>query len=253
MTSANGDADTPSADLLGSRVRAARTARGMSLRDLARRVGVSPSFVSQLENNKVNASVGTLYKLVNALEVSLDDLMSPLPDPSPDPGPARVDRAPRTSVADLDALPPMAWDPEEPVWPRVQRNVQRGTSRAQIRFPGVTWERLTREADPFVDFLHVTYDEGSASCPEDDMMRHGGREYGFVLEGRLDVQVGFETHTLEPGDSITFDAMTPHRLSNPHESVCRAIWFVVARRNDERSAALDEPSPQVTHLPALQD
>jgi mannose-6-phosphate isomerase-like protein (cupin superfamily) len=114
---------------------------------------------------------------------------------------------------------------------------------------GVAWERLTHDDDPYVDFLHVEYGPGSASCPPDDMVRHGGREYGHVVSGRLDVQVGFETHRLGPGDSIHFDSTTPHRLSNPYDEPCTAVWFVLARRDDERVTAA-RPST-TAHLPGL--
>lgn len=250
------DEATPGSPM-GTQIRAARVAQGMTLRELARRIGVSPSFVSQLERNKVNASVGTLYALVNALGMSLDELMTSAADVPPDEpetpprATARPAPAERTPAAALDTFPTLAWDPETERWPRVDHPVQRSGSRARIRFPGVVWERLTQDADPFIDFLHVEYAPGSASCPDDEMMRHGGHEYGYVLSGRLDVQVGFDTHSLEPGDAITFDSMTPHRLSNPFEESCQAIWFVVARRSDDRSADLVEPSPGVTHLPSI--
>ena len=54
-----------------------------------------------------------------------------------------------------------------------------------------------------------------------------------------------------PGDAITFDSMTPHRLSNPFEESCQAVWFVVARRSDDRSTDVVEPSASVTHLPSI--
>jgi uncharacterized cupin superfamily protein len=111
------------------------------------------------------------------------------------------------------------------------------------------WERLTPD-DPLVDFLHVEYGPGSASCPSDDMVRHGGREYGVIVTGRLEVQVGFETYSLEPGDSIHFDSSTPHRLSNRHEEPCTAVWFVLARRDDSRVAPTATPSAWA-HLPGL--
>jgi len=255
------DVATTTGSPIGTQIRKARIAQGMTLRELARRINVSPSFVSQLERNKVNASVGTLYNLVNALGMSLDELMTSAADaPSGEettpaaPVPAPVAPAvatDRTPASALDQFPVLAWDPEAERWPRVDHPVQRSGSRARIRFPGVIWERLTQDADPFVDFLHVEYAPGSASCPEDEMMRHGGREYGYILSGRLDVQVGFDTHVLEPGDAITFDSMTPHRLSNPFDESCQAIWFVVARRSDDRSVDLVDPSPSVTHLPSI--
>jgi len=80
-----------------------------------------------------------------------------------------------------------------------------------------------------VDFLHVVYDVGGASAPEERMMRHRGREYGVVLFGRLCVQLGFERHDLGPGDSIAFDSTQPHRLWNVGDEPVDAVWFVVGR------------------------
>jgi transcriptional regulator with XRE-family HTH domain/mannose-6-phosphate isomerase-like protein (cupin superfamily) len=276
MTTSSTDPDrTPPQPLLagpavGARIRAARTGAGLTLRELARRVGVSPSFISQLENDKVNASVGTLYALVTCLGLSLDELMTEVegeeaapaadtaaPEHPKQPEPPATDAAVvelpagTTQAASLDHFPTLDWDPESERWPLVTHPVQRAGSRARITFPGVVWERLTHDADPHVDFLNVEYAPGSSSCPDDDMMRHGGHEYGVIVAGRLDVQVGFDTYTLEPGDAITFDSMTPHRLSNPFEEPCQAIWVVVARRADDRAAGLSQPSANVTHLPSL--
>jgi transcriptional regulator with XRE-family HTH domain len=207
---------------LGQSIRAARERRGLSLRELARRVSVSPSFVSQIELGKANPSVGTLYSLVSVLGTTLDDLIGEQPG---DGGPELVDAA-------LD-------EGEEGSWSRVDEPVQPAGGRKRVEMSGVVWERLTHDHDPYVDFLHVEYAPGSSSCASDQMMRHGGREYGHVLRGRLDIQVGFETHALGPGDSIHFDSMTPHRLSNPYDEPCTAVWFVLARRDDDRISGLE--------------
>ena len=80
-----------------------------------------------------------------------------------------------------------------------------------------------------VDFLHVVYDVGGASAPQERSMRHAGREYGFVLSGRLCVQLGFERHELGPGESIAFDSTQPHRLWNADTEPVHGVWFVVGR------------------------
>jgi mannose-6-phosphate isomerase-like protein (cupin superfamily) len=134
-------------------------------------------------------------------------------------------------------------------WSRIGVPVQRAKGRPTINLTGVTWERLTHDDDPFVDFLYVTYQPGSASCSEDDMMRHGGREYGHVISGRIDVRVGFEVHRLGAGDSIHFDSTAPHRLSNPYAEPCVAIWVVVGRRGDSRVNVA--ANPDSNHLPGL--
>jgi len=212
---------------LGAAIRAAREDRGLSLREVARRVGVSPSFVSQVETGKANPSVGTLYSLVGVLGTSLDDLIGKAgqngmsggdPGPAPEPVP---EPAPQQSAAG---------------WPPVDAPLQSATGRKRLQMTGVVWERLTHDHDPFVDFLHVEYAPGSESCAPDELMRHGGREYGHVLSGRLEVQIAFETYAVGPGDSIHFDSTTPHRLSNPYDEPCTAIWFVIARSADDRPA-----------------
>src|SRR5438874_9341240 len=62
------------ASKIGARLRAERERRGMSLRELARRVGVSPSLVSQIELDRVNPSVSTLYALVTELGLTMSDV-----------------------------------------------------------------------------------------------------------------------------------------------------------------------------------
>ena len=92
----------------------------------------------------------------------------------------------------------------------------------------MTWERLTPTSEPGTEFLYVTYDVGGASSV-DGFQRHSGHEWGYVLDGTLDVRIGFDDFVLRPGDAISFDSTTPHRLSNSGTTPVRAIWFVSGR------------------------
>ncbi len=195
---------------LGVRLRAARERSGVSLRELARRVGVSPSLVSQIERGSVKPSVGTLYAMANELGQVLDELFR-------DRAPASADR--RRGPASAAAAGPM----------------QPHDSRETIRLAsGVRWERLTAAPDKEVEFLRVVYDAGSASCDEDALMRHGGTEYAYLISGRLGVRIGFEEYRLGPGDSISFDAQSPHRLWAIGKQPAVAIWVIVNRHGDKR-------------------
>jgi mannose-6-phosphate isomerase-like protein (cupin superfamily) len=99
---------------------------------------------------------------------------------------------------------------------------------------GVKWEQLTADTEEGVDFLHAIYEVGGASTPDESLMRHHGREYGYVVKGRMGIQLGFEVYELEPGDSIAFDSTEPHRLFNLGDETVHAIWFVVGRGADDR-------------------
>ncbi len=108
---------------------------------------------------------------------------------------------------------------------------------------GVRWERLTHERDPDVEFLYVVYPVGAASCPEDALMTHGGREYGYVTSGTLGVQVGFEVYELGPGGSIAFDSSSPHRLWAVGDEPVHAIWVVIGREADPRTTTASAAAP----------
>lgn len=79
------------------------------------------------------------------------------------------------------------------------------------------------------EFMEVTYGVGGGSATEDHAIRHSGREFSVILEGRLSVQIGFEQYVLEPGDSMAFDSTIPHRFWNAGRVPVRAIWFVQDR------------------------
>src|SRR3954462_1764634 len=61
---------------IGDRLRAERQRKGLTVREIARRVGVSPSLISQIERDKVNPSVSTLWGLVTVLGLQMGDLFS---------------------------------------------------------------------------------------------------------------------------------------------------------------------------------
>lgn len=206
---------------VGKRLRAAREKASLSLRELARRVGVSPSFMSQVELGRTAPSVGTLYAIARELGVSLDTVMAA--GRGQDIGARPTQRNGSTAAATLENV---SRRPEIGTLP----GLQRADERPDLYLAGVRWERLTPDDDPKVEFLRVTYPPGTESCPPDSLMNHGGHEYLHVLTGQLEVQVGFARQVLHPGDSLHFDSTIPHRLSNPHDEDCIVIWFVVGRQ-----------------------
>jgi transcriptional regulator with XRE-family HTH domain len=196
------------------RLRAARIEADLSLRELGRRVGVSASMLSQIENGRAQPSVATLYALVSCLNVSLDELLGGAP--------ARRDRPPVPVIGSADRA-------------------------ILVMDSGVTWERLTAEPDPLVDALLVTYPPGSRSSSGGGLMSHSGREYGFLLSGRLTVQLGFETFTLEPGSSVSFDSAIPHAYVNDYAEAAQGVWHVVGR--NASGTSMTEAAPQQAAAP----
>jgi transcriptional regulator with XRE-family HTH domain len=217
---ASGPAATPALDL-GARLRAERLRQGISLREMARRVGVSASALSQIETGKAQPSVSKLFDIVNLLETSLDGLLAG--DAAKAPG----GRAPAPDghgggAADVDH----GYETEG--FFSFQRSGEHEVLELES---GVHWRRLTAGSLPGIEFLHVSYAPGACSSRDGAFMRHAGQEFGYVLSGRLVVDVGFDSYQLGPGDSISFPAPTPHRLSNPGTEPTTAVWCVLGRHS----------------------
>jgi transcriptional regulator with XRE-family HTH domain len=195
---------------IGPRLRQARERKNMSVRGLARYVGVSPSLVSQIERGRVMPSVGTLYSIANELGLVVDDLFGGIQTKS---------KARERSDVAAELTDP----------------VLHAEQRKSIRLAdGVRWERLTPAPDREVEFLLVVYDVGAESCPKDALIRHGGNEYAYMIRGQLGIKIGFEEFELGPGDSIAFDAQMPHRLWTIGKEPAEALWVVLNRHGDNR-------------------
>lgn len=212
-------------DRVGGRVAAFRKERDLKVSQLARAVGVSPSLISQIERSQSQPSVSTLFALAEALDVPVDaffakdDAIVPRDDGAPDQAP----NGQSTSVGEAG--------PEA-------RYVVRHSMRDAIDIEGgVRWERLTPQTLPHIDFLELVYQPGSQSHSE--LYRHPGAEMVLVLTGRLDIFVGFERYSLEPGDSIHFPSTLPHRYVNPSDEVARAVTVIV--HDGERTSHPDSP------------
>jgi len=184
-------------EALGRVLRRAREASGIGVREMAGRLGCSPSHVSQVERGVTSPSVHTLFSMVKELDLSLDDLLA-----------AATSDAPSQNTADIGP------------WPG---RIVRAADRRGISLPGgVKWEMLIPAIEDGFEFVEYVYEVGGHDG--DDFFRRNGWEYGLVLEGRLGGAIGFAEFDLEAGDSIAFDSSAPHRFWNSGDVPARAVW-----------------------------
>lgn len=261
---------------LGGRLKRARQKSGLALREVARQLGVSASFVSQMENGKSTPSVATLYSMAQLLDVSIDELFSgeqvdavgdhnptphdpstrnaPAPDGSAHDGLAHGGSAHGGSAheglahgasaygawavapgaADAGVTEPIsrstlgspadAWLRDQ-VRPRISVTRPGGRKRLEMD-TGVVWEQLATNTGAELDFMCIVYPPHSTSTNDKRMLQHAGSEFGYLLEGELEVTVGFDVVELRAGDAIGFDSATPHLLTNKSDRPARGIWFV---------------------------
>jgi len=211
-------------DDLGERLKNVRVRAGLSLRELARRAEVSPSFISQIENGKSQPSVTTLYSLTRLLDISIDELFEHrgvTQSRVPAGGPAATAPAAGNGTR---PDPSNAWKPSVS---SSRVSVVHPSHRPHITMAdGVTWERLAATPEQAVNFMKIAYPPGANTTAAGDLVSHTGYEYGYVLAGELEVTVADEVFHLHPGESLGFDSTIPHILRNVGTTVFEGIWFV---------------------------
>jgi mannose-6-phosphate isomerase-like protein (cupin superfamily) len=103
-----------------------------------------------------------------------------------------------------------------------RRRIQRDPQNSDITYHALTGGRANRRMNPFV--LEVPAGGGrSVSRP------HEGEEFLIVLSGKVTLEYGSETFPLHEGDSLYFDADTPHRLHNPHKTKAQVLCVFLER------------------------
>jgi transcriptional regulator with XRE-family HTH domain len=181
---------------VGQRLRVLREERGISMRALARRSGLSANALSMIERGLTSPSVSTLNKLATALEV-----------------------------------PITAFFRQEPV--REQVVFRKAAERDLIPFTNGLIEGLGGESFVGrVEAFLLTLESGGSSGPHG--MIHTGHELVFCLRGTLEYEVDDQRFLLEPGDNLIFMAQLVHRWRNPGNSVTNAIVVITAFEDSER-------------------
>lgn len=181
---------------VGQRLRILREERGISMRALARRSGLSANALSMIERGLTSPSVSTLNKLATALEV-----------------------------------PITAFFRKEPV--REQIVFRKASQRTRVAFTRGLLEGLGGEAFVGrVEAFLLTLESGASSGPHG--MIHTGHEMVFCLRGTFEYQIEEQQFILEPGDSLIFAAQLIHRWRNPGTSAANAIIIISAFDDSER-------------------
>lgn len=187
--------DAFDSEQLGGRLRQLREERGLTLREVGRRMGISTSAVSQIERGVLRPSVNRLFALVTALDASLVDVFGGPSAPQP--------------VADGYV-------------------VRRAVEADVVRLAGgVVFRRLSPGPSRDVDFFESTYPPGSTGAEQNELLTHVGYEIGTVSQGELTIDFPDERVVVRAGDTVSYACGTPHRLSNQTDGVTVATWVIV--------------------------
>ena len=172
--------------IIGERIRSKRKKARLTVDEVAEKIGLSQSMVSQLERGKAKPSLDTLWKLSILLGVSLSYFFEGIEKQS-----VFVSRREEHEIL-------------------------------KMRHKNVQYKVLAPLNGRKIEFFEITVspDQGEELV----CYPHNGEEGGIVVQGELEVIIGNESYLLKQGDSIYFDSTHPHAFRNPGETPSIAIW-----------------------------
>jgi len=173
---------------IGQRVKAFRTMRRVTLRELAEATQTTPSFISQFERGLSGANTSTLMRIATALGVSIADFF--------DSG----------AISSHQVLSP-AMRPALPVAEGYRKTL---LSRRPIR----EFEVYVGEFEPGGSTGDRPYSHGEA------------HEMCLVLQGDVELTIGEAVYRMKAGDSIEYSTATPHKTRNVGNVRAEVLWVI---------------------------
>ncbi len=175
----------------GEKIREIRERRQLTMKEVARRAGLSESLISQIERNKVAPAIDTLLAVVEVLDIDLEYLFRDF----------KRDR---------------------------QVNLVRKAERQKVVLRKMTYEQLSRtigsDEEHGIEAYFLEIKPGGESSSSE--YGHPGKELGVVISGSAEFTIGTKTYPLEEGDSLSFASSVPHVLRNTGSGPLRAFWVV---------------------------
>ncbi len=162
---------------IGIRLQAVRKSKGLSQRELAKRVGVTNSTISLIEQNKVSPSISSLKKVLDGIPISLADFFT-------------------MDLGDTGDSPFYGTQDQ----PDVGNN--------DIHYFLVGRRRGTRQMCILREVMPPGTDTG------EQLYAHEGEEGGVVIQGQVELTIGERVRVLGPGEAYYFESRTPHRFRN---------------------------------------
>ena len=175
------------ATLLGRRINEIRKERGLTLKEVADRIHVTASFISQLEHGKANPSLSTLKGISDFFGVTMAALFE-----------SNADKADHHPV------------------------LRKGEREILVTATNSKFQLLSSGFDLNCEFIVNEWAPGASTGKS--KYTHEGVECGYVLNGKLRVELGDQIYLLSSGDSITFRSTMPHLLCNPTKRKTTAVW-----------------------------
>jgi transcriptional regulator with XRE-family HTH domain len=172
---------------IGPKIREIRLRKGLKLKDIAKETGLSISLISQVENNNTSPSLSTLIKLSNYLGTDTSFFLE------------NSEKKENATVCH-----------------KKDRKFWTGNDKKiffELLNPSVRNNKM--------EIVFATL-KSFEILPE--KYTHEGEEFGLVLKGQIQVEVGDESYVLNEGDTIYFKSTLPHAIYSTAQRNSEVIW-----------------------------
>jgi transcriptional regulator with XRE-family HTH domain len=177
-------------EIIGTNIRRLRKRQNYSLREFGKKVGVSASFLSQVEKGKISPSLSKLKDIANVLNTTIGLLIGETDHHTINPVIKKADR-------------------------RHADHLGTGFHVELLSSPDPY-----KQMEPFI----IRLDAKAASGPK--QQQHFGQVFVYILRGRLKISLNQNNHIIDEGDCIYFNANIPHSFANVSKGVTEALWVV---------------------------
>lgn len=174
---------------LGDKIRKVRKEKGLTLEKVAKNVGCSLSFVSQVERGKVSPSITSLKQIANALEVNIVDFFLPSGNP-----------AEPVVMKEAD---------------RIEISMKRWKAKINLLVKNIQGKRM----QPF----YTVIQPGGGAL---GLYQHEGEEFGIVLKGELEINLNGTIYRVKQNESFYYSSHIPHSWVNPTNRETTVVWVV---------------------------
>ena len=179
---------------LGLRLKELRTRRGLSQTELSKLVGVTPSTISQVESNLIYPSLPALMKMAEVLCIDISSFFQ--------------------QKAELRKR--IIFPASEAVEMKISQ-LPEGSIYAKLLTP----VDLDSRAEPFL--IEIPPNNSTPS----HFFTHKGEELGYLLSGKLQLEVENTTYNLRSGDVVYLTSDVPSRWKNPGPGPAKLLWIKI--------------------------
>ena len=173
---------------IGQRIRSHRQSNHLTLKQLAEKVGCTDAYLSQIENGRVSPSIASLKRIASALQSKITDFF----------------------VEGQD---------DDPVVLKPDQRISLSLDRWNAEIQSLVVNPKNKRMQPFYTIIQP----GGGSH---GLYSHVGEEFGIVLKGELEIDLGRHVHLVQENESFYYSSSQPHSWTNPGKSETIVVWVI---------------------------